>query len=100
MIRSAVTMLLSIALCLTGIGLFVAVFLAVPANAASSGLPRAVAEDHCATGVSRCVWDGRHQGNGTGRSYIIAGDTVHYVSHARAHRLNARYCDRPQVACH
>lgn len=35
-----------------------------------------------------CVWDGRHMGNGNGRSYIVrkSGD-VTYVTHKRAHRL-------------
>jgi len=35
-----------------------------------------------------CVWDARHTGNGLGRSFWTdhAGN-VHYVSHARAHRM-------------
>jgi hypothetical protein len=35
-----------------------------------------------------CVWDGRHMGNGAGRSYVAKPDgRVIYVSHARAHYL-------------
>jgi hypothetical protein len=35
-----------------------------------------------------CVWDGRHMGNGVGRSFVVKPDgRVIYVSHARAHYL-------------
>ena len=37
---------------------------------------------------NNCVWDARHMGNGTGRSYVAKPDgRVIYVSHARAHYL-------------
>ena len=90
-----------------------AVLTASPAGAAPSktdgadhvfprGLPHAISEDGCA-GVARCVWDGRHQGNGEGRSYILTrfkGDyLVAYVTHRRAHRLQALWCQRPSVNC-
>lgn len=46
------------------------------------------------SGQARCVWDGRHMGNGQGRSYIVrrTGDRLQheqitYVSHRRAHQL-------------
>lgn len=35
-----------------------------------------------------CVWDGRHMGNGAGRSYIVRrGGHVDYIRHARAHDM-------------
>lgn len=39
-----------------------------------------------------CIWDGRHMGNGVGRSYIMRrsdGDDPRqvFISHRRAHRL-------------
>jgi hypothetical protein len=87
-----------------------AVLLASPAGAAPSktdsvfprGLPYAISEDGCAA-VKRCVWDGRHQGNGEGRSYILTrfhGEyLVAYIAHRRAHRLQALWCQRPSVNC-
>lgn len=44
------------------------------------------------SGQARCVWDGRHMGNGIGKSYkVIHGGTdemrVVYISHRKAHRL-------------
>lgn len=92
----------------TALALGVAPLTATPSQAATypKGLPSAVVEDACAFGVSRCVWDARHQGNGRGKSYILsrpAGSrrdyTVRYVTHKRAHTLVARYCKRPDVAC-
>jgi hypothetical protein len=66
------------------------------------GLPWAISEDRCA-GVKRCVWDGRHNGNGEGRSYILVrrdGDYhPRYIRHRRAHRLQALWCQRPNVNC-
>jgi hypothetical protein len=94
-------------------GVLAAVLLASPAGAAPSktdsvervfprGLPYALYEDECA-GVKRCVWDARHQGNGEGRSYILTrfkGDyLVAYITHRRAHRLQALWCQRPSVTC-
>lgn len=39
-------------------------------------------------GPGRCVWDGRHMGNGTGSSYVVHRDeTINYITHRRAHRL-------------
>lgn len=78
----------------------VALSMASPADASfDRGLPYAVHEDACAAGVPRCVWDGHHQGNNGGRSYIIRGEHVRFISHQRAHRLQTAYCNRPQVAC-
>lgn len=66
------------------------------------GLPHAYYEDACAGG-KRCVWDGKHQGNGEGRSYILTrydGDyLIKYISHRRAHRLQAAWCARKTVTC-
>jgi hypothetical protein len=66
-----------------------------------TGLPAAVAEDACAT--YRCVYDARHQGNGTGQSLILTryqgGFLMKPVTHERAHWLQAQYCDRPSVNC-
>lgn len=78
-----------------------------PASAAREpfrqGLAWAVHEDACSPGVKRCVWDGRHRGNGVGRSYILIkarGDfRVKRISHKRAHRLAVRFCQRPTVDC-
>lgn len=76
-----------------------------PASAAPfpRGLPAAVHEDSCAPGVKRCVWDARHRGNRTGRSYMLVrahGDfRVKRLTHRRAHRLVARWCQRPTVNC-
>lgn len=45
------------------------------------------------TNTPRCVWDGRHMGNGQGRSYILvmatdgADPAIIYIKHRRAHRL-------------
>lgn len=65
------------------------------------GLPYAPTEDSCFT--KRCVWDAKHQGNGRGRSYILTehrGDfLVRYITHKRAHRLHAAYCERKNVTC-
>jgi hypothetical protein len=37
-----------------------------------------------------CVWDGRHDGNGEGKSLIIKRDaTVIVIKHRRAHRIGA-----------
>ena len=36
-----------------------------------------------------CVWDARHMGNGSGKSFIRkASGRVEYVGHRRAHRLS------------
>ena len=74
---------------------------ASPASGASHarGLPAAVTEDSCASGVARCVWDARHRGNGIGRSFILVRGDVRYVTHQRAHRLVAAWCARPRVDC-
>lgn len=62
------------------------------AGAAAGGLPPAAHEDSCGPGVSRCVWDARHRGNGHGRSFIIRRDgDIRYVTHRRAHRLVAAW---------
>lgn len=65
------------------------------------GLPYAPTEDSCFT--KRCVWDGKHQGDGRGRSYILTehgGDfLVKHITHKRAHRLHAAYCERENVTC-
>lgn len=65
------------------------------------GLPYAPTEDSCF--AKRCVWDAKHQGNGRGRSYILTehrGDfLVKYITHKRAHRLHAAYCQRKNVTC-
>lgn len=39
-------------------------------------------------GPGPCVWDGRHQGNGEGRSYIVTRKgRILYIRHAVAHLL-------------
>lgn len=43
-----------------------------------------------AEGGTRCVWDARHMGNGSGRSFFVNASGVHYVSHARAHSMVTR----------
>lgn len=37
--------------------------------------------------MQKCVWDAVHQGDGEGRSFFVNLHGVHYVSHARAHRM-------------
>ena len=65
------------------------------------GLAYAPSEDSCYT--YRCVWDGRHQGNGEGHSLILTrykGEFIaKRITHRRAHRLHALYCARPNVTC-
>lgn len=65
------------------------------------GLPHAPTEDSCFT--KRCVWDARHQGNGKGHSLILTRHKGEFlakrISHRRAHRLQAAWCERPNVAC-
>lgn len=65
------------------------------------GLPHAPSEDSCYS--RRCVWDARHQGNGEGRSLILTRFRGDYlakpISHRRAHRLQAAWCERPNVTC-
>jgi len=78
-----------------------------PAHAATldpvfpRGLPAAPSEDSCY--VHRCVWDGRHAGNGKGHSLILTeyrGDFLaKRITHRRAHRLIAAWCARPNVEC-
>lgn len=77
-----------------------------PASAAPDpvfprGLPHAYTEDGCYT--KRCVWDAKHQGNGEGHSLILTrhdGDFIaKRITHRRAHRLQAAWCDRPNVDC-
>jgi hypothetical protein len=81
--------------------------LAVPAHADAPpdrvfprGLPYAPSKTECY--AHRCVWDGRHQGNG-GRSFILTrweGDyVVKRIKHRRAHRLHVAWCARPNVQC-
>lgn len=65
-----------------------------PAAVSPAGIRPCVVED--GSGVRRCVWDGRHMGNGHGRSLVIRrGGTddasYRYVTHRRAHRLIARW---------
>ena len=66
------------------------------------GLPFAYAEGECA-GVARCVWDARHQGNGTGHSLILTRYRGEYlaarITHRRAHHLQALWCQRQNVTC-
>ena len=65
------------------------------------GLAFAPTEESCFT--YRCVWDARHQGNGSGMSLIITrfGDDWTYqpIRHRRAHRLHYWFCQRPSVTC-
>ena len=65
------------------------------------GLPYAPSEGECYT--YRCVWDAKHQGNGTGHSLILTryeGDFIaKRITHHRAHRLQAAYCERKSVTC-
>lgn len=66
-----------------------------------TGLPYAPTENSCYT--KRCVWDARHQGNGDGHSLILTRHKGEFlatrISHRRAHRLHAAYCDRANVTC-
>lgn len=52
---------------------------------------RTITRRPCATDEAegvRCVWDARHMGNGTGRSFKLTKDAdLVYISHLRAHRL-------------
>lgn len=65
------------------------------------GLPYAPSEGECFT--YRCVWDAKHQGNGRGHSLILTRHEGEFIakriSHQRAHRLHAAYCDRANVTC-
>ena len=65
------------------------------------GLPHAPSEDSCY--AHRCVWDARHQGNGKGHSLILTEYRGEFlakrITHRRAHRLQAAWCDRPNVTC-
>lgn len=45
--------------------------------------------DEVVPGV-KCVWDAKHQGNGEGRSYFVNAKGQHFISHARAHRMQGR----------
>ena len=66
------------------------------------GLAYAQNESECA-GAYRCVWDARHQGNGTGQSLILTryqgGYLMAPIGHRRAHWLHAKYCGRQSVDC-
>lgn len=66
------------------------------------GLPHALYEGQC-EGPKRCVWDARHQGNGKGHSLILTRHDGDYlakrITHRRAHRLQAAWCERKNVAC-
>lgn len=60
-----------------------------PADAAKSWAPCKYEDG---SGQARCVWDGRHMGNGEGKSLLIRNggeDSATYtvVTHKRAHRL-------------
>jgi hypothetical protein len=72
-------------------GLFMAgVSEAAEADAAGSEWQACKAED--GSGQRRCVWDGRHMGNGEGKSLIIRHGgtddmTITVIRHKRAHRL-------------
>lgn len=52
---------------------------------------------------TRCVWDGRHMGDKKGRSLLIRGGGVDVgykvITHRRAHRLIARWNNRPIPRC-
>jgi hypothetical protein len=65
------------------------------------GLPYAPNEGECYT--YRCVWDAKHQGNGEGQSMILTrwkgGFIAMPITHRRAHRLQAAYCERRNVTC-
>lgn len=68
------------------------------------GLPYALYEDGCSEGVKRCVWNARTQGNGIGAFSVLftryeGGFLVRPISHRRADRLHAAYCERPNVTC-
>lgn len=81
--------------------------LASPANAAPAdsvfprGLPHAPSKHWCYS--YRCVWDGQHQGNWKGKSFILTrwegGYLAKPIRHRRAHRLQAAFCARPNVDC-
>jgi hypothetical protein len=65
-----------------------------PAGAVGTSSPDAGTRVPCTTedtGARGCVFDARHTGNGSGRSFVLptgsADDRVTYVSHARAHYL-------------
>jgi hypothetical protein len=57
----------------------------VQGTVGADSLPACKYED--GSGQRACVWDGRHMGNGAGRSYVIRFGNVTYVSHRRAHHL-------------
>lgn len=61
------------------------------------GLPAAVSEDSCAS--HRCVWDARHEGQSMILTRWAGGYVAFPISHRRAHRLIAAYCERPTVEC-
>lgn len=67
------------------------------------GMPWALTEDSCVPNAQHCVWDAKHNGNGRGHSLILTkyrgGWLWTPISHWDAHRLQAKWCRRPQVSC-
>jgi hypothetical protein len=74
---------------------------APPDTVFPQGLPWAYSESECYS--ARCVWDAERQGNGNGQSMLLTawqgGYIAQPISHRRAHRLQAAWCERPSVAC-
>lgn len=60
----------------------------VAARELAHGAPPAMAACQYEDSPGPCVWDARHMGNGSGKSFIRkASGRVEYVGHRRAHRL-------------
>jgi hypothetical protein len=76
-----------VAAAIVAAGLAVDVSPAVAVAVSAPGVPAAAAP--CRTEDSNgCVWDARHRGDGTGRSWYASPDgVVTYIGHKRAHRM-------------
>jgi len=67
-------------------GIMFAGFHPLPADASTGRQWAPCANDEFVPGI-KCVWDARHMGNGSGRSFFTNAEGVHFISHARAHRM-------------
>ena len=70
----------------------------LPAQASTKGHPNGPVQ-RCTNddgskpvGVTHCIWDAKHQGNGEGRSFrhTKAGN-IKYITHRKAHRLTTTW---------
>lgn len=73
---------------LLGLVLGAATLVAVPASATQTSPLVASCNGESGPEFFPCAWDGRHEGNGTGSSYVVdrRGNVI-VVPHVYAHRL-------------